>query len=267
VGEADDATVSDFRLDRYLVTVGRFRAFVGAWSGGTGYLPAGGSGKHTHLNGGKGLVLAGATSMYEPGWSPTYDAQVTPTSANLTSCQSGVSTWTDLAGGGHENLPINCVDWAEAYAFCIWDGGFLPSESEWEYAAAGGSDQREYPWGQADPGTTNQYAIYGCNYGGGGGTCATIASIAPVGAATAGAGLWTQLDLVGDLLVWNLDWYASAYDACVDCVYPTPGSLAARVVRGADFTSTGGLLYPAVRSSQPPADRERVIGFRCARVP
>jgi formylglycine-generating enzyme required for sulfatase activity len=45
----------------------------------------------------------------------------------------------------------------EAYAFCIWDGGFLPSEAEWECAAAGGPDQREYPWGSTDPGTANLY--------------------------------------------------------------------------------------------------------------
>jgi hypothetical protein len=34
-------------------------------------------------------------------------------------------------------------------------GGFLPSEAEWEFAAAGGSKQLEYPWGSADPGTSN----------------------------------------------------------------------------------------------------------------
>ena len=48
---------------------------------------------------------------------------------------------------------MNCVNWFEAYAFCIWDGGFLPSDTEWEYAAAGGSLQREYPWGSTAPGT------------------------------------------------------------------------------------------------------------------
>ena len=31
---ADPATVSNFRLDKYLVTVGRFRQFVSAWNGG-----------------------------------------------------------------------------------------------------------------------------------------------------------------------------------------------------------------------------------------
>jgi sulfatase modifying factor 1 len=42
--EADPATVSGFRLDKYLVTVGRFRQFVNAWNGGAGYTPAAGSG-------------------------------------------------------------------------------------------------------------------------------------------------------------------------------------------------------------------------------
>ena len=66
---ADQATVSEFRLDRYLVTVGRFRAFVSAWSGGNGWLPSPGSGKHTQLNGGLGLqnVADDAGVAYETG--------------------------------------------------------------------------------------------------------------------------------------------------------------------------------------------------------
>jgi hypothetical protein len=51
------ATVSGFRLDAYEVTVGRFRSFTTAVNGG--WLPASGSGKHTHLNGGSGLVAVG----------------------------------------------------------------------------------------------------------------------------------------------------------------------------------------------------------------
>ncbi len=64
-GLADPATVSGFRLDKYGVTVGRFRQFVTAWNGeagsdgGAGYLPPAGSGKHTHLNSGRGLVNVG----------------------------------------------------------------------------------------------------------------------------------------------------------------------------------------------------------------
>ena len=62
------------------------------------------------------------------------------------------------------NAAINCVNWFEAYAFCIWDGGFLPTEAEWNYAASGGSEQRYYPWSASfPPGATTideTYASY-----------------------------------------------------------------------------------------------------------
>ena len=154
LGLADPTTVSGFRLDKYLVTVGRFRQFVAAWNGG--YYPAAGSGKHTHLNGGQGLQNGGAPGTYETGWDASWDntTDIDPTDANMAQCEAtsgqGV-TWTSSVGS-NENLPINCTTWWEAYAFCIWDGGFLPSEAEWEYAAAGGGLQLEYPWGSTDPG-------------------------------------------------------------------------------------------------------------------
>jgi formylglycine-generating enzyme required for sulfatase activity len=206
--------VSTFLLDKYLVTVGRFRQFVSAWDdgsgldGGAGYEPPAGSGKHVHLNGGLGLAVGpnlGAGQTYEPGWVASDDGNILPTDGNLTcgGSSSGYATWTDAGAGIDENRPINCVNWYEAYAFCIWDGGFLPSEAEWEYAAAGGSQQRDYPWGSVDPGTApNEYAIYGCHWSG---SCASAVSIAPVGTATKGAGLWGQLDLVGDVYEWALD--------------------------------------------------------------
>ncbi len=133
-GEADPATVSTFVLDKYLVTVGRFRQFVSAWR--KGYVPSATSGKHTHINDGQGLENGERPGTYETGWDATdwnNATNVDPTSVNL-SC----GTWTNPIAG-NENLPITCVNWYESYAFCIWDGGFLPSEAEWEYAAAGGA--------------------------------------------------------------------------------------------------------------------------------
>ena len=261
--EADPATVSGFRLDKYEVTVGRFRQFAKAWGQGSGYLPPAGSGKHTHLNGGQGLVNSSAPAVaYEPGWVPADDGYVAPTSANL-ACKSAFATWTPSAGS-NETLPINCVDWYEAVAFCIWDGGFLPSESEWEYAAAGGSLQREYPWGETPPGTGNQYAIYGCNYPGDDtGSC--TGGAAPVGTAVEGAGLWKQLDLAGNVHEWTLDGYAPYGQPCADCAFLGSGFY--RVIRGGYFYNFASYLVSANRSDDAPTVRSTCIGFRCARAP
>jgi sulfatase modifying factor 1 len=276
-GEADPATVSTFRLDKYDVTVGRFRQFVNAVSppdGGAGWLPSAGSGKHTHLNDGQGLMNVGddAGVAYEPGWLASDDSNIAPTNANLSGGANSDCTWTNTAGS-QENLPINCVTWQESYAFCIWDGGFLPSEAEWEYGAAGGSRQREYPWGSTDPGTANQYAIYGywpprdvprCYYPSGT-TCTGVANIAPVGTATLGAGLWGQLDLVGDVFEWNLDWYAGYVDPCTDCGNFTASS--DRAIRGGAFLYGTSDLFPWTRTMSPPTERLTFVGLRCARAP
>jgi sulfatase modifying factor 1 len=264
----DPATVSDFRLDKYDVTVGRFRRFVQfvtAADGGVGAGPSAGAGKHVHLAGGLGLTDVGpdAGAGHEKGWDPSDDVNVAPTEANLTSCVGG-STWT-AAAGSQETLPINCVSWAEAYAFCIWDGGFLPSEAEWEYAAAGGDRQLPYPWGATDPGKMNQYAIYDCNYPEGAQECTGVADIAPVGTATAGAARWGQLDLAGNQSQWLLDWYAPYVSPCDDCANASKGG--SRVLRGGGYLNAASNLRPTYRDANNPTLRNDFIGIRCARSP
>jgi formylglycine-generating enzyme required for sulfatase activity len=44
-------------------------------------------------------------------------------------CSSTYQPWTD-APGANENKPMSCVTWYEAMAFCIWDGGYLPTVNE-----------------------------------------------------------------------------------------------------------------------------------------
>lgn len=264
-GESDPATVAPFRLDKYLVTVGRFRQFVKAWNNGAGYTPAVGSGRHTYLNGGQGLLNSGSEGGYEPGWVESDDGNIAPTNTNL-ACVSQFETWT-AAAGSQENLPIACVNWQEAYAFCIWDGGFLPSQAEWEYAAAAGSQEREYPWGSADPGTASQYAIYDCNYGPAACAGTNAANIAPVGTTTLGAGFWGQLDLAGEFFEWNLDWRAAAFgDPCTNCANTTMGASTDRWDTGGDFGHPAGSLSPEPPHSAVPTVRS-TIGIRCARDP
>jgi formylglycine-generating enzyme required for sulfatase activity len=260
---ADPATVSGFRLDTYLVTVGRFRQFVAASV--AGWAPAAGSGKHVHLNAGRGLADS-AGPGYEPGWAAADSVQLpaalTDWRARL-NCEPSFQTWTDEPGP-NEALPMNCVDWYEAYAFCIWDGGFLPSESEWEYAAAGGDEEREYPWGAEAP-SSYLYIVSDCNYPTAANACTSAANIAPVGTASLGAGRWGQLDLAGELAEWTLDWLAPYVVPCQDCVYLTDFSY--RVLRGGSFGTDTDNIFPTARDGDVPGSRNAFYGVRCARAP
>jgi formylglycine-generating enzyme required for sulfatase activity len=274
-GVADQATVSSFRLDKYLVTVARFRRFVTEWRGLSGSPPSPGSGKHAHLNGRSGLsdVSGEGGVAYEPGWLASDDVNVQPTDDILTGGPGG--TWTPSAGSD-ENLPMDNVNWYEAYAFCIWDGGFLPSEAEYEYAAAGGSQQRNYPWGSADPGAAGLYAIFNCAYPtpsvptGPPGCSSNYLPIpenfAPVGTATLGMGRWGQLDLVGNVSEWVLDHLAGYQTPCTDGAFLAATPL--RVIRGGSFVDTTlSSLYPTARDGKDPGQRAPATGFRCARSP
>jgi formylglycine-generating enzyme required for sulfatase activity len=279
-GGAYTATVSSFRLDEFLVTVGRFRQFVAAVNGG--YVPPPGSGKHTHLNGGLGL-LDGSSGTFEQGWAKADSLSITlPSAPDASSC--GSSTWT-VAVGFQENLPINCISWYTAYAFCIWDGGFLPTEAEWQYAAVGGSEQRVYPWGIMDPTGSSAYAIFNCDYGtdAGLGLCPTgvgsLANVAPVGSAPEGVGLWSQRDLAGEVFEWTLDYYAPYVPSSTwtDSAYLTPyvgdggPPYASRVLRGGDFEGPEAYLEGSYRAasvnSASEISRSPNLGVRCARTP
>jgi formylglycine-generating enzyme required for sulfatase activity len=200
------------------------------------------------------------------------DGNIAPTTDNLTAGCDMIpadATWTTTPAG-NEKLPIDCVNWYEAYAFCIWDGGFLPSEAEWEYAAAGGGEQREYPWGAAPPGTANQFAIYGgegdgvCYYPDGG-ACAGFGNIAPVGTPVAGAGLWGQLDLAGNVDEWNLDSPGSYGNPCTDCASLAPQP--SRSFRGGAYFLGASALPTWVRGNGQATSRPIALGVRCARVP
>jgi formylglycine-generating enzyme required for sulfatase activity len=245
--------------------VGRFRRFVDAVVKG-GWLPTAHAGKHDHLNGKSGLNATG--SGYETGWDATWTSNLASSAAGWNAnlaCDATLPTWTPAPSGANELRPINCVTWFEAYAFCIWDSGFLPSEAEWNYAAAGGTEQRVYPWGASAPGADALLAVYGCYYGGG---CTSVQAIAPVGSVVAGDGKWGQSDLAGNMWEWTLDWYQSMYpDPCTDCFASTAG--ADRVVRSGDFYHDGSYILASSRggANGTPAIRDPARGIRCARVP
>jgi len=159
-----------------------------------------------------------------------------------------------------QNHPINCVDWAQANAYCKWATGRLPNEAEWELAVRGGT-WRTYPWGHEPPSVERVNAC--------GPECAamflrTIGSkltpmyattdafeaTGPVGSFPAGASPTGALDMAGNVGEWLDDWYK------VD---------EWRVVRGGgwDLTSPEEIAI-ARRDAAPPGVKSVIVGFRCA---
>lgn len=239
------ATLSDFRIDRFEITVGRFRKFVESYPGN---LPAAGAGAHPLIPG--------------SGWQTIWNTGLTADQAALKmalKCEAVSQTWTDDVGA-NEDLPMNCVNWYEAFAFCSWDKGRLPTEAEWNYAAAGGDEQRQYPW-SSPPGSTtvdSSYAVY------------NHVPLTAVGSKSGkGDGKWTQADLGGGVWEWNLDWFSDPFISatCNDCAFVSNGGSASRVIRGSSWTNDATFMLNSARTDYDPTFHVSSTGARCARTP
>ena len=126
------------------------------------------------------------------------------------------------------------VDWYEMFAFCVWDGGRLPTEAEWELAAAGGENSL-YPWGNAAPDAS--VAVFGCS----------TSCLLPVGSKASGANRRGIMDLGGSLWEYTLDvysvnWFADPLATCTDCANLTKPTTGGRVVRGGSWKAPGNDL-------------------------
>lgn len=248
------ANIAKFFLDRFEVSVERFRRFVNVYPANK---PFEGAGKHKYIA--------------DSGWNVDWDKELPATRDDLIKslgCNE-YATWSAIPMI-NDKLPINCIDWYTAFAFCVWDGGRLPTEAEWNYAAAGGSQQRFYPWSKpADDMTiSNIYASYDCGGDGEPSTC-TIADIKPVGLLPLGDGLWGQADLGGNIAEWTLDWDSPNYIIpCDNCAVLEAGN--ARVVRGGNWYNIEAFLRTSSHFSSTPKLTEMgdfdpdTVGIRCA---
>ena len=237
---ANEEEVSTFRLDTYEVSVGRFREFVSTGPSSRANAPQTGSGKSPNNTN---------------GWDAAWNVWLAADQAGL---QQALNCEGNYATFPRENdlRPINCVTWYEAYAFCAWDGGYLPTYLQWHYAATGGAQQRRYPWSKpADsPTVGSDYASYGDGnghcYGDDDSGCA-YTDLVEVGVKAAGAGRWGHHDLGGNVFEW-----------IADNAGPSPANA---VLGGAYLYATDAMATSATYL-QPSDSRSSYVGFRCARM-
>lgn len=114
---------------------------------------------------GSGANPHAAGSGWQSAWNASLSVDSNALKAAINCDPAEYATWVEETDSGFwkDARPINCITWHEALAFCIWDGARLPSEAEWNYAAAAGSEQRVYPWSEPPTSTTIDpfHAVYG----------------------------------------------------------------------------------------------------------
>ena len=155
-------------------------------------------------------------------------------------------------GQDAEALPIRCIPWDAAQAFCASNHLRLPTEQEWE-ASARGSDRKSFPWGDEPP--TCEQAVIGDGPKGG---CGTGGPLAP-GARPKDRSWSGALDLGGNVREWT----SSDYGA-----YPGGTSDPERkgkINRGGSWTMKPGNVDASyTRGVDPPDEARPDLGFRCA---
>jgi iron(II)-dependent oxidoreductase len=151
------------------------------------------------------------------------------------------------------------INWHEAAAWCRWAGRRLPTEAEWEFAAAtvpGMPDvKRRYPWGDAAP-AVDTANLYG-----------TTGRCVPVGACAAGDSAWGLRQMIGNVWEWTADWFRPYPGFVCDpyAEYSEPWFGNHKILRGGCHATNAGLIRNTWRNFYMPDRRDVFAGFRtCA---
>lgn len=156
---------------------------------------------------------------------------------------------------GDPALPVSCVPWTSAQAYCIAMNKRLPREVEWELAARGTSPIK-YPWGGG--------SAAGC------GAAVTLATEktqrscggkkpSRVGTHPGGASPYGVHDMSGNVEEWVADWYAET----VSDLSPRAG--ASHVLRGGGWLSLPSQAKTTSRNWGSAREAGPNVGFRCAK--
>lgn len=166
-------------------------------------------------------------------------------------------SWHDPAFS-HPEQPVVAPSWFDAAAYCEWLRQMtgrayrLPTEAEWERAARGGLEQKQYPWGDEPPDSLPNYSLR------------WRTGPEPVGQAERNA--YGLFDIGANVHEWCSDWFSADYYGVSEDRNPKgPPSGSRRASRGGSWRHYTKVSRCAARSSIPPEFQYADYGFRVAR--
>lgn len=154
--------------------------------------------------------------------------------------------------------PVCHVDYWEAEAYARWAGKRLPTEIEWETAAAWApsAGPRLYPWGQEAPGPRRANLD------------ALLFETTPIGAFPEGRSALGCWDMLGNVWEWTSTDFGG-YPGYETFPYPEYSEAffgsEYKVLRGGSWATRFGAVRNTFRNWDYPIRRQIFSGFRCAR--
>jgi formylglycine-generating enzyme required for sulfatase activity len=275
------SVIGDFYLDRYELTVGRFKRFLRAYDSWILNNVREGGARNPNLPR-RASVTCGekevpTTGAWQAEWNEYLAPDATEFVRRLTEeCgkpndpenkRASPGTFRADPDTSEDTRPMTCLNWFEAFAVCMFDGARLPTEAEWNYAAAGGAQERPFPWasGPDYPDTRSFRPGYAA--------VRTNAELAePVGSFPLGVSVFGQHDMAGNAWEWVLDAPATAVDYPSQpsnpvnlCGYHPGLGHTERVLRGGSYEFGASYARTSARMAVLDSFRYRDIGVRCAR--